>query len=321
LSSRSPLQAVSPPRLFVLADDPRTAERARAAAGGLFAVETASAALDCAPPCALLCDPRRGGLRALLALRSAGAGEWVPVLLLASRVTAEERGLWLSAGADDVLDGALEPVELAGRVRLALDRAAAFQQRLRQQRDELAMELHDGVSASLVRAALLLDPSRARPAEALQSVRDGLEELRTLLSGLAGGSQAPSWEELIAEVRLELQKGCEGGGLQLRFEARSDGTCARPGFAAAHALRRIAREALTNVLRHARAKQVTCLVEARRGRLHLRLEDDGPGPALPGAPGRGLSNMAARARRLGGAAHFARRADGLGGQLEAELAK
>ena len=322
--SRSPLHAASPPRILVLDDDPRTAELARAASGGRFAVEAVSGAaldrLDCATPCALLCDPRRGGLRALAALRGSRAPEWVPVLFLASQATAGERGRWLSAGADDVLEASLETAELAGRVGLALARAGAFHQRLRQQRDELVMELHDGVSASLVRAALLLEPSRARPAEALLSVRDGLDELRSLLSGLSDGN-ASSWEELVAEVRLDLREGCERGGLLLRFDARSDGTCARPGFAAAHALRRIAREALTNVLRHARAQKVTCVVEGRRGRLHLRLVDDGPGPALPGAPGRGLSNMAARARRLGGAARFARRADGQGGELQAELAK
>ena len=65
----------------------------------------------------------------------------------------------------------------------------------------------------------------------------------------------------------------------------------------------IAQEALTNVLKHARASSVTVSLRHEGGVLALDVRDDGPGPppgAAPPAGGRGRSNMALRAERLSG---------------------
>jgi signal transduction histidine kinase len=66
------------------------------------------------------------------------------------------------------------------------------------------------------------------------------------------------------------------------------------------------REALSNVVRHARADRVEVRVEVAGADLDLRVADDGIGPPEPGARrGRGLDNMAARAARRGGALDLA----------------
>jgi len=65
----------------------------------------------------------------------------------------------------------------------------------------------------------------------------------------------------------------------------------------------ILQEALTNVLKHAQARTVTVALQLADGALTLEVSDDGPGPAAdkPASPGgRGRSNMAVRAKRLGG---------------------
>jgi len=70
---------------------------------------------------------------------------------------------------------------------------------------------------------------------------------------------------------------------------------------AALQLLRIAQEALTNVLKHARATQVQVRLRQADGQLELEVEDDGRGATgEPGRAGRGVANMYARARQLGG---------------------
>jgi signal transduction histidine kinase len=68
-------------------------------------------------------------------------------------------------------------------------------------------------------------------------------------------------------------------------------------------LLRIAQEALTNVLKHAHATRVRVALRHRGPGLELEVEDDGrtPVPTTVRVGGRGLANMQARARQLGGA--------------------
>jgi signal transduction histidine kinase len=63
---------------------------------------------------------------------------------------------------------------------------------------------------------------------------------------------------------------------------------------------RIAQEALTNAIRHARATAVNVSLHATAEGLGLRVEDDGTGIAADSRPGVGLSSMQERAAELGG---------------------
>ena len=72
------------------------------------------------------------------------------------------------------------------------------------------------------------------------------------------------------------------------------------------------REALSNVVRHASARRVDVVLAVEED-VVLTVRDDGVGIDLAGAAaggGHGLSNMAARADRLGGAMTLTRRATG-----------
>ncbi|TVT52337.1 sensor histidine kinase [Amycolatopsis rhizosphaerae] len=70
----------------------------------------------------------------------------------------------------------------------------------------------------------------------------------------------------------------------------------------------VLREAVTNVLRHAQARQV----KVRFGRTWLEIEDDGVGGvgAAPDASGNGLRGLAERLAAVGGTLHARQRADG-----------
>jgi signal transduction histidine kinase len=63
---------------------------------------------------------------------------------------------------------------------------------------------------------------------------------------------------------------------------------------------RIVQESLTNVLRHAAAREVYLAIAIEGRTLWLRIADDGSGACNPVAPGSGIQGMAERVRLLGG---------------------
>lgn len=94
------------------------------------------------------------------------------------------------------------------------------------------------------------------------------------------------------------------------FEQRTGITCVltvsdAPTFSdtLATAAYRITQEALTNVLRHARASRTEITLRVDNGNLRLTVEDDGRGfnvPDAAGSPGLGLAGMSERANLIGG---------------------
>jgi two-component system sensor histidine kinase UhpB len=180
-------------------------------------------------------------------------------------------------------------------------------------RRQIAMELHDGVGATLVAArvmAQLLKDGQGHEADTLHSLErtlgDGLADLRLTLHSL--DERESSWADTMARLRRHLSDACEGAGLVLEFQcALGD---AQPLPAVRLAVFRIAQEALTNTLRHATATNVRCVVAQHDGDVRLVFEDDGIGLVTRATGGRGLLNMQRRAHALGGSLVFERSTSG-----------
>jgi signal transduction histidine kinase len=77
---------------------------------------------------------------------------------------------------------------------------------------------------------------------------------------------------------------------------------------------RITREALTNIVRHARASNASVQVDHRDGRVELAIRDDGAGGGARGGPdsgtGHGITGMRERAEALGGSLSAGPSSDG-----------
>ena len=77
---------------------------------------------------------------------------------------------------------------------------------------------------------------------------------------------------------------------------------------------RITREALTNVVRHARVFNVSVVVDHRDGRVELVIRDDGagssPGRGPDSGTGHGIIGMRERAEALGGSLSAGPSSDG-----------
>jgi signal transduction histidine kinase len=162
---------------------------------------------------------------------------------------------------------------------------------------QLARDLHDGLCQQLVGIAYLVKSSsgeRAQLDEIGKLLADAIEQTRSLARGLHSDAlDVGGLETALRELAAQTERVY---GLKCRIEI---GDIAEPSRDACAHLYRIAREAVTNAAKHARAQQVDIALVGQDGALELAVRDDGVGmPARPG-DGLGLHMMAYRARMIG----------------------
>ncbi|HET9739009.1 MAG TPA: HAMP domain-containing sensor histidine kinase [Solirubrobacteraceae bacterium] len=203
--------------------------------------------------------------------------------------------LELTAAFNEMLDRLEEERRESGR------RAIGAQEH---ERRRIALELHDEVGQLLTGVVLSLDAlgttlpeeARTRVGELQGMVREGAEQVREIARGL----RPESLEELGLRSALIGLTAAVADRTELGIRREID--VALPALSAETELvvYRIAQESLTNVVRHARARQVEVALGVRGDVLELRIADDGEG--LNGADlnaGRGISGMRERAAYTG----------------------
>jgi len=202
-------------------------------------------------------------------------------------------------------------VTLAAAAAIAIENAR-LHARLRdvalgEDRERIAADLHDTVIQRLFATGLALEASiRLAPpdlAERIaQAVADLDETIRQIRSAIfALHSPQPAHRGLREQILSIVAE----AGASLGFEPhlRLDGPIDQvvPDDVGAHVLA-VVREALSNVVRHARATTVEVTVQlVAGGELVVTVTDDGVGLVGPSSPaGRGMENMTRRALALGG---------------------
>lgn len=166
------------------------------------------------------------------------------------------------------------------------------------ERERIARDLHDllGHTLSVIvikseLAAKLADRDPQRAAAEIRDVeqisRKALNEVREAIHGYRGGRM----EQEIENGR----KALAAAGVTLHADVQP--LAVEP--AAEQALALAVREALTNVLRHARAQRCDVSIERTDSVVRVVVQDDGVGSS--GREGAGLSGMRARLEEIGGA--------------------
>ena len=202
-------------------------------------------------------------------------------------------------------------VALAAAAGIAIENARlhgrARDLTLLEDRGRIAADLHDTVIQRLFATGLALQgtiravspPAAAeRIEEAVANLDETIRQIRSTIFAL----QAPRTAEggLRAEVLALATESSSSLGFEphVRLEGPLD---AAVGSSLGHELLSVAREALSNVVRHAHAGRVDMRLAAGGGQLILEVSDDGVGPGeAHRAEGRGLPNMARRAEAAGG---------------------
>jgi signal transduction histidine kinase len=289
--------------------------------------------------------PGLDGLALLQALRAQDATRELPVILLTARASEDSRVHGMQAGAYDYLVKPFSARELVARVEAHVKMArmrresrelleqrvdertqelqvlTTLQRRLLQrlemlqdeERRRIARELHDSLGQQLTAVSLSLgalqEKLQGRAAnEDVARVRYGLEaadrELDRLVfelrpsalehGGLGEGiaSYVSSWSAWTCQPMDLLLRGLQGREVPVHVEL---------------AVFRVVQEALNNVAKHARSRNVSLSVERFKDRLVASIEDDGVGfdaaQALDLEAGRvnwGLVGMRERIEATGG---------------------
>jgi PAS domain S-box-containing protein len=179
------------------------------------------------------------------------------------------------------------------------------------EQQRIGSDLHDGLGQDLTGIALMLrgvaaqlrkegSAARLDVEEVIGLVNNAIESTRSLARGLSPVSGERGG--LAAALQTFAARASERYGMRVEFIANFDEPLRLSETSATH-LYRIVQEALTNVIRHSRASDVTVSLETVSGELHLRIDDNGRGfeePTPEALGGLGLKIMRYRAQMLGG---------------------
>jgi PAS domain S-box-containing protein len=180
-----------------------------------------------------------------------------------------------------------------------------------EERRRLAGELHDSVSQGLVGLQLAIQAAIAAVRECLDSDRtrrleaasDKCSELIREVRHICHGLYPPTLESLGLEAALRQLAGyCRDAQVEASVQCGVALSGARLSDDVEIALFRITQEAVSNSLRHGRARNIQLQVDYVAGEALLRIADDGVGFDSIGASsaGLGLSTMRERASAVGG---------------------
>lgn len=179
----------------------------------------------------------------------------------------------------------------------------------------IARELHDEVTQSLTGLVMSLNATLETAPEELKErlvsmravTEATLEEVRRIVHALR-----PSILDdlgLVHALRWHAKTYLEEAGVTVNFQAIGLSEARLPS-ALETAIFRVAQEAITNIARHAQAKNVDIRLELRGDRLSLLVQDDGVGfdeasvLSQKGRPSLGLLGMRERVNLLGGQFHI-----------------
>lgn len=205
-------------------------------------------------------------------------------------------------------------------------RETEAQRRVEEERVRIAREVHDitahSLSAVSIQAAAAerlidRDPAAAQAAigEVRRTAKQALEEIRAMVGVLRSGPDAAETAPTAGTDRMaDLVAYLEGAGVQASLAMEGYRRREVPAFIDV-ALFGIAREAVTNIVRHASATEATLALSTEGERALLTVADNGRGftyrPAA--VSGHGLEGMRERVKLLGGTFETGRSA--LGGFL------
>lgn len=173
------------------------------------------------------------------------------------------------------------------------------------ERNRFARDVHDTLGHTMTLLISLLEVSsimckqdpvktEEKLSEALKAARDGLKELRRSIKGLE--PEKLDNENIISSIKKMIDD-FKPSGMVIDFTYEGFNSFALPAYS--KVIFRVCQEALTNSLRHGRAKHVNIILKLADSKIKMFIFDDGCGSAGI-KKGFGLSGMEQRVKDLGG---------------------
>lgn len=173
------------------------------------------------------------------------------------------------------------------------------------ERNRFARDIHDTLGHSMTLLIALIevssitcrkdpDKTEEKLAEAVKIAREGLKELRRSISGLApekleSGNLISALNKLVSDFRAS--------GVSVEFTAEGLEGCFKPAWS--DVVYRTCQEAMTNSLRHGKARNISLILKVTGSILKLFIFDDGCGCETINK-GYGLTGMEERIKSING---------------------
>jgi PAS domain S-box-containing protein len=199
------------------------------------------------------------------------------------------------------------------KARLYEENVRQYRQRIQEEerhqreKEKILRDLHDGIGGITTNISLLAEmakesknlPEIKKTLTTISALaREGLADIRGFMHSLDAGDM--SWHSLVAELRRQGSSMIESHGMSFLLTSSLDGSTQTPGSLFCLNLFKIYKESLVNIFKHSRAKSVVVNLDIESDKLMLLISDDGIGFGEKTGAGRGVSNMKARTKELGG---------------------
>ena len=175
------------------------------------------------------------------------------------------------------------------------------------EKEKILRDLHDGIGgittnisllAEVAQKAVSVEEARRTLGTIAELSRDGLVEIRNIMHSF--DATRKTWQSMAAELRRQGSTMIEPHGISFAIRTSIALDQDQPDSFLWLNLFRIYKEALTNVMKHAKAGAVNVDLNITRESLVLSICDDGIGIGSGRSLGRGMANMRTRAQEIGG---------------------
>lgn len=180
-----------------------------------------------------------------------------------------------------------------------------------EERERISQDLHDGILQSLFAVGLAIEAGKlmllptarktsgASLNQAIDQLNDVMREIRNFIAGL--GSDLPEGKDLSMALQHMLALLTKNQATRVRLAVEDRAAKAVSAEQSLH-LFRVIQEAVSNCIKHGHAQEAKVSLKMLKQGLRLSIRDNGCGfnPERTNGAGYGLSNMAARAQKIGG---------------------
>lgn len=170
------------------------------------------------------------------------------------------------------------------------------------ERTRILRDLHDGVGAHISAAIRQLESGKASHDEVLLTLRDSLDQIKLSIDAMH--LPAGDVTGLLANLRYRLEPKLSAADIELHWDVDWIAPVAHLDAAGMRHLQYMVFESLSNVLQHARARELRIEAKARGAGVRIRIEDNGVGFDTLRPVRNGLLSLQERARAIGADLHI-----------------
>jgi signal transduction histidine kinase len=172
-----------------------------------------------------------------------------------------------------------------------------------QERQRIMQDMHDGLGSQLLSSLMLVERGALSNEQVAQILRESIDDMRLAIDALA--AEDSDLLSALGNMRFRMEPRLKAAGMEMQWDARGLPEDVDIDPDAVLPVLRIVQEALTNAIKHSRARAVRVTLgvdsDGEAQWLVIRVTDNGRGlAASTNTSGRGMLNMRNRAGRIGG---------------------